>query len=138
MKKFTKKFLSVALAATVSVSSLYTTGDFVKAAVSTSATDYKAATLTVKFKPNASDQGTPKIYAYDREPGAKPGSGTSKHLTTNAADNNYVHINKEADGTYSYNIDTRFEYAYVIIETENRRYPVKKIKTIIPILSSQV
>lgn len=128
MRKFTKKILSVALAATVSISSLYTTGDFAKAAESTSAEDYKAATLTVKFKPNASDQGTPKIYAYDREPGAKPGSGTSKHLTTNAADNNYVHMNKEADGTYSYNIDTRFGYAYVIIETENRRYPVKEDK----------
>lgn len=128
MKKFTKKILSVALAATVSVSSLYTTSDFVKAAESASATDYKPATLTVKFKPNKSDEGTPKIHAYDRKPGEKPGSGTSKVFTPNAADYDYVAMNKEADGTYSYSIDTRYGYAYVIIKTDNNRYPVEEDK----------
>lgn len=130
MKKFTKKILSVALAATVSVSSLYTTSDFAKAAVSTTTKDYKAATLTVKFKPNKDDKGTPKIHAYDRKPGEKPGSGTSKVFTPNTSSNkkDYVEMKKESDGIYSYSIDTRYGYAYVIIETDNKRYPVKEDK----------
>ena len=85
MKKFTKKILSVALAATVSVSSLYTSGDLIKAATDVTAKDYKEATLTVKFKPNPKDKGTPQIHAYDRKPGEKPGSGTSKVFTPNTS-----------------------------------------------------
>lgn len=129
MKKFSKKIVSVALAAVVSVSSLYTTSDFAKAAENASATDYKATTLTVKFKPNESDKDTPKIRAYDREPGAEPGTGTHIDLTKNPNDQNYVKMKKEADGTYSYNIDTRYGYAYIIIKLGNKRYPVEEKKT---------
>ena len=130
MKKFTKKILSVALAATVSVSSLYTSGDLIKAATDVTAKDYKEATLTVKFKPNPKDKGTPQIHAYDRKPGEKPGSGTSKVFTPNTSSNkkDYVEMKKEADGTYSYSIDTRYGYAYVIIDTGNNRYPIEEDK----------
>lgn len=122
MKKFTKKILSVALAATVSVSSLYTTSDFVKAAESASATDYKPATLTVKFKPNKSDKGTPKIYAYERNPSNKENRTNLTHKDTSTS---YVEMKKDENDIYSYDLKTNYGHAYFSIRTDNNRYPYK-------------
>ena len=122
MKKFTKKILSVALAATVSVSSLYTTSDFVKAAESASATDYKPATLTVKFKPNKSDKGTPKIYAYERNPSNKENRTNLTHKDTSTS---YVEMKKDENDIYSYDLKTNYGHAYFSIRTDNSRYPYK-------------
>ena len=122
MKKFTKKILSVALAATVSVSSLYTSSDFAKAAVSNTSKDYKAATLTVKFKPNNSDKGTPKIYAYERNPSNKENRTNLTHKDTSTS---YVEMKEDENHIYSYDLKTNYGHAYFSIRTDNNRYPYK-------------
>ncbi len=124
MTKLSKKVMSVVLAVAVSASSAFSGQVTAKAATTTSeSSKYAAATLTVKFKRPKDSSSTPTIYAYDREVDAdgKEVSGTSKNL----ADDAKMTLDSSKEW-YTYDLNTRHGFAYVIIKCDDKRYPTKK------------
>jgi len=124
MTKLSKKVMSVALAVAVSASSAFSGSVTAQAETTKSeSSKYAAATLTVKFKKPKDSTSTPTIYAYDREvdENGKEVSGSSKKLAEDAE----MKLDSSKEW-YTYDLDTRHGFAYVIINCGDNRYPKKE------------
>lgn len=124
MTTLSKKVMSVALAVAVSASSAFSGSVTTQAATTKSeSSQYAAATLTVKFKKPKDSTSTPTIYAYDRKVDSDGNeiSGSSQKLAEDAEMT--LDSSKE---WYTYDLNTRHGFAYVIINCGDNRYPIKE------------